>query len=146
MILWKLLVLLNVLENFFSTYLDWVFFWFLNLDLDSWHLEPWILILDWFLNLDLDSWHLEPWILILDFRLSSWVLNSSWFLSWTLELFLIDLWAFCHHLCRHLLLSSLLSSKHLWITFDSPWSFASTISPFLMMTTSEIKKHTHTFS
>ena len=103
----------------------------------------------WVLNLDLDSWDLESWILILDSRLSSWVLNSSWFLSWTLELFLIhlscsliDLWAFCHHLCHHLLLSSLLSSKHLWITFDSPWSFASTISPFLMMTTSEIKKHT----
>jgi len=83
----------------------------------------------------LHSWilSLEPWILILVFRLSSWVLNSSWFLSWTLELFLIhlscsliDLWAFCHHFCHHLLLSSLLSSKHLWITFDSPWSFAST--------------------
>jgi len=41
---------------------------------------------------------------------------------------LIDLWAFCHHLCHHLLLSSLLSSKHIWITFDSPWSFASTES------------------
>ena len=90
------------------------------------------------LNLDLDSWDLGPWIFILDSKLSSWVLNSSWCLSWTLELFLIhlscsliDLWAFCHLLCHHLLLSSLsslLSSKHLWITFDSPWSFASKFS------------------
>ena len=45
----------------------------------------------WVLNLDLDSWGLEPWILILDSKISSWVLNSSWFLSWTLELFLIHL-------------------------------------------------------
>ena len=93
-----------------------------------------LLILEsWVLNLDLDSWDLEPWIFILDSKLSSWVLNSSWFLSWTLELFLIhlscsliDLWAFCHYLCHHLLLSS----KHLWITFDSPLSFAST--PFFI--------------
>ena len=55
MILWKLLVLLNVLKNFFSTYLDWVFSWFLNLD----HDYSWISILEtWFLNLWnlLNSW------------------------------------------------------------------------------------------
>ena len=56
MILWKLLVLLNILKNFFSTYLDWVFSWFLNLDLDY----SWILILEtWFLNLE--SWFLNLW-------------------------------------------------------------------------------------
>jgi len=89
----------------------------------------------------LDSWilNLESW---------SWFLNSTFFLNLevffnffflSLELFLIPSWtslthplidlrAFCNHLCHHLLLSSLLSSKHLWITFDSPWSFASTTS------------------
>ena len=35
----------------------------------------------WVMNLDLDSWDLEPWILILVSRLSSLVLNSYWFLS-----------------------------------------------------------------
>jgi len=70
MILWILLVLLNVLENFLSTYLDWVFPCFLNL-------EFWILILiileSWFLKLD-------SWILILEtWFLNLWILLDSWF-------------------------------------------------------------------
>ena len=66
-----------------------------------------LLILEsWVLNLDLDSWDLEPWILILDSKLSFWVLNSSWFLSWTLELFLI-------HLSGSLI--------HLWFTWVVLW-------------------------
>jgi len=81
--------------------------------------------------------------------LESW----SWFLSWTLELFLIhlscsliDLWAFCHHVCHHLLLSSLLSSKHLWITFDSPWSFAYNLPLFDDDNFWNQETHTHSFS
>ena len=131
-------------EKLFNTYLDWVFSSFLNL-------ESWILILI------LEILNLESWFLILGFLLESWVLldsflkllTCSWF-TWDVLWFTwVVLWSFelfGHHLCHHLLLSLLLSSKHLWIIVDSSWSFASTISPFLMMTTSEIKKHTHTFS
>ena len=57
MILWKLIVLLNVLKNFFNTYLDWFFSWFLNL-------ESWILILEtWFLKTSfLNLWNfLDSW-------------------------------------------------------------------------------------
>ena len=66
-------VLFKVLKKLFNTYLDWVFSWFLNLDLDSWNLEPWILILD--------SWILlESWILLdsLDFLLESWIVLDSY--------------------------------------------------------------------
>jgi len=83
MILWKLLVLLNVLKNFFSTYLGWVFSWFLNL-------ESWILILiireSWFLKLD--SWilNLDSWNLILEY------LDFAWFLI---------LWHHQNNLGRH---------------------------------------------
>ena len=120
-------VLFKVLKNFLILILikSFLHSWILSLESWFWFLRSWAL--------NLDSWDLEPWILILYSRLSSWVLNSSWFFSWTLELFLIhlscsliDLWAFCHHLCHHLLSSSSLSLKRLWITFDSPWSFAST--------------------
>ena len=83
MILWKLLVLLNVLKNLFSTYLDWVFSWFLNLE--SWILiliilESWFLKLDWILKLDY-SWILILWNLILEafWLLILWNLLNSWF-------------------------------------------------------------------
>ena len=130
----KIHVLLSFWEKPFS-YLSWLS---LLLILESWVLNLDLLNLDsW--NLILDSWN----------QLSSWILKCSWFylgylelILWlTFELFVIT---FVIIFCYHLLLSSLLSSKHLWITLDSSWSFASTISPFLMMTTSKIKKHTHT--
>ena len=72
----------------------------------------------WVLNLDLDSWDLEPWILILVSRLSSWVLNSSWFLSWTLELFLIDLWFTWVVLCCYLIIPNLTSDKIVAAYYD----------------------------
>lgn len=59
-------------EKLFCTYLDWVFSWFLNLDLDY----------SWFLIL-------ETWNLILD----SWIVLDSILKSFS--------WAFCHHLCYH---------------------------------------------
>jgi len=94
-------------------------------------LESWVLNLDLeilnLLSLESWSWFLRSWILILVCRLSSWFLNSltcSRF-SWD-GCSLILLSFFVHHFCHHLLLSSLLSSKHLWIIVDSSWSFAST--------------------
>ena len=80
MILWKLLVLLNVFEkNFFSTYLDWVFSWFLNLESWSWlflNLDySWILIL-WNLIV---LWILNLWNLIVLWILNLWNLLNSWF-------------------------------------------------------------------
>jgi len=116
-------------------YLSWLS---LLLILESWFLRSW--------TLNLDSW-LETFFLSLELFLililNSWIVIDSLelFFDWSLihlSCSLIDLWAFCHHLCHH----------HCYHqnTFDSPWSFASTISPFLMMTNSEIKKHTLTFS
>jgi len=61
MILWKLLVLLNVLKKFFNTYLDLFFSWFLDPDLDY----SWILIIE--------TWFLKTWFLNL------WNLLDSWF-------------------------------------------------------------------
>ena len=62
MILWNFLCYSMFLKNVFSTYLDWVFSWFLNLDLDSWNLildwtTVWFLELAWLLILDLSLWH-----------------------------------------------------------------------------------------
>jgi len=54
-------------EKLFNTYLDWVFSSFLNLDLDSWDFEPWILILDFLL----ESWiFLDSLELFFDWSLS----------------------------------------------------------------------------
>ena len=66
------------------------------------------------------------WVLMLVFCLS-FLLSLMIIFLW---LFLIEFWLslihlscslifelFVHHLCHHLLLSSLLSSKHLWIIF-----------------------------
>ena len=85
--------------------------WILSLESWSWFLRSWTLNLEFFLILILNSW------IVLD--------SLELFFDWSLihlSCSLIDLWAFCHHLCHHLLLSS----KRLWITSDSPWSFAST--------------------
>jgi len=107
-----------------------------------------LLILDsWVLNLDLDSWNLnlETWFLILEIKLPLWTLKCSWF---NLEL-IFDSWD--HHLCYH---EVFLTFELFVITFviiktslNQSWfimKLASTISPFLTMTTSEIQKHIHT--
>ena len=109
---WEKFMCYSIFEKTFS-YLSWLS---LLLILESGSLQSWFL----------KSWSLESWFLKSTFLLNLEVfLILSW-ISWTHSL--IDLWAFCHHLCHYLLLSSLLSSKHLWITLDSSWSFASTLS------------------
>ena len=69
----------------------------------------------WILILILEILNVESWFLILGFLLESWILLDSW----TLDLFLIHLSCslFFELFVHHLLLSSLSSSKHLWITF-----------------------------
>jgi len=89
----------SIFEKTFS-YLSWLSLllilesWVLNLDLDSWKLEPWILILE-------IKFPLEPWS-VLDSILN--ILNHLEHLK-HLELILwlswIDLWPFCHHPCYH---------------------------------------------
>ena len=83
--MWKIHVLLNVLKTLFSTYLDWVFSWFLNLQLDY----SWFLILDsWNLNLETRFLNRE-----IKFPLDSRSVLDSILNSFS--------WAFCHHLCYH---------------------------------------------
>ena len=81
MILWKLLVLLNVLKNFLILIL-------IKSSLDSWIFESWILIL-----IILESWN----------QIYSWSLkcSHSWMSSSLLSWSDLDFWAFCHHLCYH---------------------------------------------
>ena len=76
MILWKLLVLLNVLKNFLILIL-------IKSSLDSWIFESWILILI----------ILESWIFLMKLSLDSWIVLDSILKSFS--------WAFCHHLCYH---------------------------------------------
>ena len=105
MIMWKLLVLLNVLINFL------------------------ILIL---IKSSLYSWIFESWILIL-IILESWIFLMNLEINLDLELNLeIILWAFCHH-------QNFLNQS--WFII---MKFASTISPFFMMTTLE-SRNTYTF-
>jgi len=89
MILWKLLVLLNVLKNFLILIL-------IKSSLDSWIFESWILIL-----IILKSWILKSnFLLILEvFLTQSW--THSWMSSSLLSWSDLDFWAFCHHLCYH---------------------------------------------
>ena len=110
---WEKSMCYSVFEKTFS-YLSWLSLllilesWVLNLDVDSWKLEPWILILDsWFLILEI-NFPLEPWS-VLDSILNILnILNS--FFDWPLSF----------------LSSPLLSSKHLWINLDSSWNFSCT--------------------
>ena len=81
-------------EKKFSTYLDWVFSWFLNL-------ESWILIV-----IVLDSWKLETW-------------NLSWIFLLILELFLTQSWNHSHGL----FVIIIIIIKTPWINLDSSsWS------------------------
>ena len=89
MILWKLLVLLNILKNFLILI-------FIKSSFDSWIFESWIFIL-----IILESWFLKSnFLLILEvFLTQSW--THSWMSSSLLSWSDLDFWAFCHHLCYH---------------------------------------------
>ena len=89
MILWKLLVLLNILKNFLILI-------FIKSSFDSWIFESWIFIL-----IILESWFLKSnFLLILEvFLTQSW--THSWMSSSLLSWSDLEFWAFCHHLCYH---------------------------------------------
>ena len=131
----KIHVLLSFWKNFLILIL-------IESSLDSWNfnLESW----SWFLEL-------ESLKLILDYRnqISSWTLKCSWFnlelILWFLKIIIFVImkcswllsYAFCHHLCYHQ--DSLNRS---WFIMK----LASTISPFLMMTTLKSRNtYTHFF-
>ena len=117
--MWKIHVLLNNLKIFLVRISIESF-------LDSWIFN--LIILDsWFLKLE--SWNLilESWNQI---SLDSWSVLDSILNSFS--------WAFCHHLCYHQ--NSLNQS---WFII---MKLASTISPFLMMTTLKSRNtYTHFF-
>ena len=121
--MWKILVLLNVLKNFFSIYLDWVFSWFLNLE--SWILiliilESWFLKLDWILKLDY-SWILILWNLILEafWLLILWNLLNSWFFG----IIKIILEVIASTISPFLMMTILKSRGYIQVLFSSPCFF-----------------------
>jgi len=122
MILWKLLVLLNVLKNFLILIL-------IKSSLDSWMFESWILILI----------ILESWIFLMKLSRDSCIVLDSILKSFS--------WAFCHHLCYHqntLNQSWFINMNQSWFIIMKQWSLLLQSPPFWWWQLWNQETHTHT--